>query len=248
MTVLLRGAGRIGSPRRHARVIDSTNRAARELAAAGAPHGTLVTASEQSAGRGRGDRAWVAPAGTSVLMSLVLRDLGEATPLVPLTAAVALCDALGGWVTDLAIKWPNDVWVGGRKVAGILVEGRPQEGWAVLGIGLNVLTAQQDFPPGLRDSATSIAASGGGERPVEAVLGAVLGALANRLAQPSREVLCAWRERDALLGSRISWDAGRGMAAGVDDSGALLVDTDDGRVALDAGEVHLDAMGPGAGG
>jgi BirA family biotin operon repressor/biotin-[acetyl-CoA-carboxylase] ligase len=200
----------------------------------------LVTASEQTAGRGRSQRAWVAPAGSSVLMSLVLRDLGEGAPLVPLTAAVALCDALSGWVDRLAIKWPNDVWIGGRKAAGILVEGRPQEGWAVLGIGLNVLSRIEDFPPELRDTATSIAAAGGGRPTVEAVLAAVLGDLSRRLEQPAEAVLAAWRERDALLGAPVSWGDGRGVAAGVDDSGALLVDTDSGRVTLDAGEVHLD--------
>ena len=124
----------IGSPRVHHRVTDSTNERAKELADVGAPHGTLVTADEQTAGRGRQGREWTAPPRSAVLMSVVLRELDER---LPLTAAVALCEALP---VEAAIKWPNDVWIEGRKVAGILVEGRPQEGWAVLGIGVNVTT------------------------------------------------------------------------------------------------------------
>ena len=142
----------IGSPRVHHRLTDSTNERAKQLAAAGAPHGTLVTADEQTAGRGRQGRLWTAPPRSAVLMSVVLRELDER---LPLTAAVAVCDALP---VEAAIKWPNDVWIGGRKVAGILVEGRPQEGWAVLGVGLNVST--EGFPAELAGSATSLRLAG----------------------------------------------------------------------------------------
>ncbi len=229
----------IGRPRAHNSVADSTNRIARELASAGAPHGTVVTAGEQTAGRGRSDRVWVAPPDSSVLMSLVLRELGRGGPLLPLTAAVAVTDVLEAWVDDVAIKWPNDVWIGGRKVAGILVEGRPQEDWAILGIGLNVSTATEDLPPELRETATSIAAAGGGRHAVEEVLSLLLEALERRLVEPAEAVLAVWRERDALRGSPVSWAGGGGVAAGVDDFGALLVETATGRVTLDAGEVHL---------
>ena len=128
----------LGTPRTHLRLTDSTNERARELAAAGAPHGTLVTATEQTAGRGRQGRRWSAPAGTALLMSLILR---EPPRLLPLAAAVAVASIAG---EDARIKWPNDVQVAGRKVAGILVEGRPQERWAVLGIGLNVAVRLED--------------------------------------------------------------------------------------------------------
>jgi BirA family transcriptional regulator, biotin operon repressor / biotin---[acetyl-CoA-carboxylase] ligase len=217
----------IGRPRAHWRVTDSTNERARELAAAGAPHGTLVTADEQTAGRGRQGRAWTAPPRSAVLMSLVVRELDE---LLPLAAAVAVCDALAP--VDCTVKWPNDVWVERRKLAGILVEARPQERWAVLGIGLNVTAHPEDLP------ATSLAQHGGETDP-EAVLERVLAALAGRLAEGPEDVLAAWRERDALKGERVRWDGGEGTASGVDDSGALLVETEAGRVALDAGEVHL---------
>jgi len=226
----------IGSPRIHYRLTDSTNDRARELAVAGAPHGTLVTADEQTAGRGRQGRAWVAPPRSAVTMSMVLRDLDEGSAAVALAAAVAVCDALAP--LDCKIKWPNDVWVDRRKLAGILVEGRPQEGWAVLGLGLNVTTGREQFPADLRETATSLRIAGD-DRDAEEVLRALLEALHARLGAPAAEVLAAWRERDALLGEGVRWRDGEGTAAGIDETGALLVDTGDRRVALDAGEVHL---------
>jgi BirA family biotin operon repressor/biotin-[acetyl-CoA-carboxylase] ligase len=217
----------LGRPRLHLRTTGSTNLRARELALAGAPHGTLVTASEQSAGRGRQGRSWTAPAGRALLMTLLLR---EPPALLPLLAAVAVADAVGD---GAAIKWPNDVLLDGRKVAGILVEGRPQEHWAVLGIGLNV--AVEDFPEDLRNRATGM---GRGPEEVDSVLEDLLRALELRLADPDA-TLAAWRERDALRGREISWTQGSGVADGVDDEGRLRVKTADGVVSLDAGEVHL---------
>src|SRR5436190_4364817 len=131
------GRDAVGRPRLHLHHTDSTNERARALALAGAPHGTLVTASEQSAGRGRQGRRWVAPAGSSVLMSLLVRwaTADRAPRLLPLIAAVAVCDAVG---QPAQIKWPNDIVVATgdgalEKLAGILVEGRPQQCWAVIG-------------------------------------------------------------------------------------------------------------------
>jgi BirA family transcriptional regulator, biotin operon repressor / biotin---[acetyl-CoA-carboxylase] ligase len=213
----------IGRPRVHHRVTDSTNERARALAAAGAPHGTLVTADEQTAGRGRQGRVWVAPPGAALLMSVVLRN---APATLPLAAAVAACEALP---VDAAIKWPNDIWIGRRKLAGILVEARPQEGWAVLGIGVNV----SDAPP--LEHVTSLDSAIGPDELLERLLLA----LDTWLSRPLAEVLTAWRSRDALLGETVRWQNGSGKGVGIDDRGALLVDTGSGRVALDAGEVHL---------
>ena len=227
----------IGWPRVHFRRTDSTNERARELAVAGAPHGTLVTADEQTAGRGRQGRAWAAPPGAAVLMSLLLREVDERSAALPLAAAVAVCEALAP--LRCQIKWPNDVWLERRKLAGILVEGRPQEGWAVLGIGLNVSTTLDELHAKLRGTATSLRIAGEDDRDREEVLAALLVAIERRVGQEPAAVLPAWRERDALLGERVRCQAGEGTAAGIDDMGALLVDTDDGRVALDAGEVHL---------
>ena len=221
----------IGTPRVHFRLTDSTNERARSLAASGAPHGTLVTADEQQAGRGRQGRVWTAPPRSAVLMSVVLRELSET---LPLAAAVAVSEALP---LETRIKWPNDVWIDGRKVAGILVEGRPQEGWAVLGVGLNVTT--KEFPPEL--NATSLRLAGADVSPA-AALASLVDSLRLWLSRPRSEVLAAWRSRDALVGRTVRWSNGsnEGTAAGVDDSGALIVETRNGRVTLDAGEVHLE--------
>ena len=217
----------LGRPRLHLRLVDSTNERAKQLVSAGAPHGTLVTADEQSAGRGRQGRAWSGAPASAVLMSLVVRAPIET---LPLTAAVALCDACEP--LPCRIKWPNDVWIERRKLAGILVEGRPQEGWAVLGIGLNVMSSPSGLP------ATHLREHDPGATRDDALF-RLLTALEERLAAPADEVLAAWRERDALRGEVIRWEHGEGEAAGIDDSGALLVDTAGGRIALDAGEVHL---------
>jgi BirA family transcriptional regulator, biotin operon repressor / biotin---[acetyl-CoA-carboxylase] ligase len=223
----------IGTPRVHHRVTDSTNERAKALAATGAPGGTLVTADEQTAGRGRQGRVWTAPAGSALLLSLLLRDLDERHALLPLAAAVAVCDAVP---VDASIKWPNDVWIDSRKLGGILVEGRPQEGWAVLGVGVNVTTGS--FPADIADTATSLGLAGVSATP-ESVLVELLPALSRWLDAPDDEVLSAWRSRDALKGERVRWSDGEGIAEGIDDSGALLVQTANGRVTLEAGEVHL---------
>lgn len=233
---------RLGHPRLHLRRTDSTSDRARELALAGAPHGTLVTAAEQTGGRGRQGRRWSAPAGSALLMSLVLRPSpsGRAPlqPLLPLVAALAVCDIVG---EQAQIKWPNDIVLarGNRlaKVAGILAEGRPQEGWAVLGIGINVAVRVADLPAELHDSAATL---GQTHADIEPTLQRLLRALSLRLAQGDDAKLQAWRERDALRGREVSWSAGHGRAQGIDGAGRLIVSlAGGGRATLDAGEVHL---------
>jgi BirA family biotin operon repressor/biotin-[acetyl-CoA-carboxylase] ligase len=234
----------------HLREIDSTNERARMLALAGAPHGTLVTADTQTAGRGRQGRRWSAPANSSLLMSLVLR----APPsLLTLIAAVAVCDVVG---SEARIKWPNDVVLPGSdpaqplaKLAGILAEGQPQAGWAVLGIGLNVAVRLEELPGELRSSAATLGYS---PREIEPTLERLLAALERRLAEPATVTLEAWRLRDALHGREIAWGtrgpeswAGRGRAEGINDMGHLIVSLTDGggQAILDAGEVHLERVG-----
>jgi BirA family transcriptional regulator, biotin operon repressor / biotin---[acetyl-CoA-carboxylase] ligase len=222
----------IGLPHVHHRLTDSTNERAKELALGGAPHGTLITADEQTAGRGRQGRTWSTAPGEALLLSVVLRSLDE---LLPLRAAVAVAESVP---VPAQIKWPNDVWVAGKKVSGILVEGRPQEGWAVLGIGLNVAT--RSFPDELSEIATSLVLEGAALSREE-VLDSLLAALDRQLSADAADVLAAWRKRDALLGAPVAWNGGRGKGAGITDAGALRVETDSGIVELDAGEVHLGA-------
>ncbi len=255
-----------GVPHRHYRRTDSTNIRARELAAAGAPHGTVVTATEQTEGRGRQGRAWTAPAGKALLYSAVLRPLDERHLTLPLAVPLAVCAAVEELQpgTECKVKWPNDVWLDGRKLAGVLIEARPQDGWAVVGVGLNLSIATEEFPPELRETAASLfdpsvspfdpsqGGRGRGRRSLPAVApptptptalpaSKVLSRhLAHWVEADQTTVLSSWRERDALRGCEVAWDGGSGVADGVDDRGYLLVLTTDGdRVALGAGEVHL---------
>jgi BirA family transcriptional regulator, biotin operon repressor / biotin---[acetyl-CoA-carboxylase] ligase len=224
----------LGTPRLHLRTVGSTNDRARELAMAGAPHGALVTASSQSAGRGRQGRVWTTQPGTALAMSLVLRD---PRPALPLIAAVAVAETIGDGAT---IKWPNDVLVDGRKVSGILAEGRPHEGWAILGIGVNVAVDVSLLPPEVQDRAGSL---GRARADVEPFLSSLLSALDAWLTAPLEATLTAWRTRDALLGRTIAWSDGTGTAAGIDDTGELLVTLASGEtITLNAGEVHLGRL------
>ena len=226
----------LGRPHLHLREAGSTNARARELAGAGAPHGTLVTASFQASGRGRQGRSWQAPPGQALLMSLVLR---EPSDLLPLAAGVAVARACG---PEAQVKWPNDVVLAGPeggllKLAGILAEGRPQEGWAVLGIGLNVAVEIDELPAELHGSAATL---GLPAAELPAVRERVLAELEAVLALPDAELLEAWRGRDALLGRPVDTGEVTGVAAGVDGAGRLVVELEGGgRTALDAGEVHL---------
>lgn len=220
----------LGSPRIHLRLVNSTNAQARLLAERGAPHGTLVTASEQSAGRGRQGRTWSAPPGRALLCSLIVR---EPPRLLPLIAGVAVAEEAGA---EARVKWPNDVLLAGGKVAGILVEGRPQEGWAVVGIGLNVAVRDGDLPAELAATAGTL---GRDPEAVEPTLARLLERLQGWLGAPATQVLAALRERDALRGRHVRWAYGEGEASGVDEEGRLVVATASGRVAVNAGEVHL---------
>jgi BirA family biotin operon repressor/biotin-[acetyl-CoA-carboxylase] ligase len=180
----------------------------------------------------------------------VLRPLDERHLLLPLAAPVAVCEAAESLHPGLecAIKWPNDVWVKGRKLAGILIEARPQDGWAVIGAGLNLAIERDEFPPDLREMATSLSQhgwqappEGAGREAARAALDAALG----RWVEAEQDaILDEWRARDALRGREVSWDedseeGGSGIADGVDDRGRLVVVIAGGRTVLGAGEVHL---------
>jgi BirA family transcriptional regulator, biotin operon repressor / biotin---[acetyl-CoA-carboxylase] ligase len=195
-------------------------------------------------------------------MSLLLRELA---PLLPLIAAVAVCDVAGA---HAQIKWPNDVVLdspatssgpGLAKLAGILVEGRPQERWAVLGIGLNIAVRIDELPPELRPdapdamrSSTGMPAATMGMTPadVEPTLTQLLHALEQRLSEPAQSTLRAWRAKDALRGREIAWGTHgvdgppqRGQAEGIDGTGRLIVAlADGGRTTIGAGEVHLQKI------
>src|SRR6185436_5236821 len=241
------------------RVTDSTNTRARELVEAGAPGGTVVTAREQTAGRGRQGRVWTAPEGKALLYSAILRPLDERHLLLPLSVPLAVCAAAEQLRPGIEcqVKWPNDVWLDGRKLAGILIEAKPQEQWAVIGVGLNLSISPDEFPPDLRHPAVSLygpgtEARGKPRRSLPAVApeglppslpSAAAIALSRHLSHwvfaGEDEVLQEWRRRDGLRGREISWDDGSGVAAGIDDRGNLVVDVGGHRVSLGSGEVQI---------
>jgi len=228
---------KIGLPRIHYRSIDSTNERARQAALEGAPSGTLVTSEEQTAGRGRQGRPWHTPPGSAVAWSLLIRDSIEVPGSLPLQVGVGVCEAVESLgCADVRMKWPNDIWIGERKCSGILVEARPQDGWAVIGVGVNISIPDDGFPEDLRDRATSV---GGGvtfEQTVEK-LNLHVG---ERLDAPVEETLAAFAARDLLKGRTVAWGEGEGIAAGIDRQGNLLVESPAGCLStLNAGEVHL---------
>ena len=148
---------------------DSTNRIAMEWGTDGAVDRSLVVADSQTAGRGRLDRSWFSPPGSSLLFSLVLRPgiVVEDLSLLNLAAAVSVAGAISESGAEARVKWPNDVLIDGRKVAGILAEASVELGRAVLlvlGIGINVNIAEEEFPEELRQTATSIMSSTGGRQ------------------------------------------------------------------------------------
>ncbi len=230
-----------GNPHLHLRETESTNERARELAESGAPSGTVVTAAEQSAGRGRRGRAWTAPPGKALLYSAILRPLEFEHVLLPLSVPVAVCAAIEAVApVEARVKWPNDVWIEEAKVAGVLIEARPPH-WAVIGIGINVAIEPGEFADDLRWPATSIGAG----VCVDRVRGTLSKALGRWVEAPDAAVLAEFRRRDALRGREVGWegggiDPGTGLAEGIDDRGNLVVELAGGeRLALGSGEVSL---------
>ncbi|MDT7856164.1 biotin--[acetyl-CoA-carboxylase] ligase [Rubrivirga sp. S365] len=241
----------LGHPARHLDAVGSTMTEAAAWAEAGAPHGALVTAAHQRAGRGRWGRTWADAPGQSLMLSLVLRPAldAERLGLVALAAGLALAEALDAFGVGARLKWPNDVRVGGRKLAGVLAEAT----WAgrrptvVLGAGLNV--EQAAFPDALADRATSVRLVTG--RPVErlAPLDPFLRRLEARLAdaegRPARLVadiegrLEQRGETVAVGFPGTDRPPVEGRVVGLAPTGALRLATDAGEVALHAGEVTL---------
>lgn len=221
--------------------LDSTNALATRAALAGAAHGTVVLAEHQKAGRGRLGRSWFSPPGVGLWFSLILRyELTVArTWLLTLGAAVALSDAVEastGVRPD--VRWPNDLYLNDRKLAGILTEvrgGDDRPDFAVLGIGINVNQEVADFPAGLRDTATSLRCGTGRTHDRTALLAEALRALEQVYASLDAEsIRVRWAGKTRMLGKPvcIDTDAGpvRGVAEDVGADGALLVRGEDGGV------------------
>jgi len=226
--------------------VASTMDLASALAAAGAGAGVVVGADQQTAGRGRRGRVWESPPGAGLYFSFIARPPVRANatlPLLTLAAGLAVRQGIHaalGFAPDL--KWPNDVMVGGRKLAGILAEGlavgTPAQA-VIIGVGLNLQPSS--YPPEVAARATSLEGELG--RGVERglVLAEVLAALCDQLATLERspgDILQAWRAASpGAIGTRVEWDGRSGVTAGIDDSGALLVRTASGIERVIAGEL-----------
>ena len=221
--------------------VDSTQRHAAALAADGAADGTTVVAETQTAGRGRRGRVWRDTPGASLLLSMVLRTslpLAK-VPLLSLAAGVAVAEALiavGG--VRARLKWPNDVLVGGRKIAGVLLERR--EPAVILGIGINV--APESVPPDMVEFATSVAQEGG-HADREALLARVLDEVAAWRARLEgvgfEPVRARWTALASMLGRPIAVDGVAGTASGLDEDGALLLQADGRTLRIFAGDVQI---------
>lgn len=224
--------------------VPSTMDVAAALAAEGARHGVVVAAEEQTAGRGRRGNAWASPPGAGLYFSFIARPRDAALSLITLAAGVGVRDGIAA-ATGLApdLKWPNDLLVGRRKLAGILAEGHAIGTAAqavVIGVGVNLQPAA--YPPDVAVRATSLEGELG--RPVDrdAVLAAMLDALLARLAalhETPGDILRAWRAASpSATGTRVTWDGRHGVTAGIDDTGALLVTTATGVERIIAGDLH----------
>lgn len=227
----------------------STNDDAKRMAREGAPEGTIVVAERQTAGRGRRGRSWVAPPGTALMLSVILRPpvAPVQAPLLVFLAAAAVREAAEELLAETAresastppepllIKWPNDVVAGGRKLCGVLVEtsAEPERvHWCVVGVGVNVNQRAEDFPPSLREQATSLRLLAGAPLDRDAVLERIVRGMERRYQEAVGSGLTSLvaeaRRYSATLGrpvrvhqaDGVHWD---GVAVDIRDDGALLV-------------------------
>jgi len=232
--------------------VTSTNLMLRDLASKGAPEGTVVVAARQTGGRGRKGRSFFSPEYTGVYVSLLLKPkiAPDDATLMTTTAAVAVCDAIESLADCKAeIKWVNDVFIGGKKVCGILTEGAidmesGQFEYAVLGTGINVYTPEGGFPEEIRDIAGSVFSA-----PVPDAKNRIIAAYLNRFLALYRELggeetIAEYRRRSFVLGKRITVLAADqqtpARALDVDKKCRLLVEYDDGRrETLSSGEISI---------
>lgn len=230
-------------------VTRSTNDDAKAAAAIGAPELSVFAADEQTAGRGRGGRAWHSPPGENLYLSFLLRPGWEPQAAAPfaLVVGLALAEEIDARLARprAQVKWPNDVHVDGRKIAGILLEASIRDGRLaslVVGVGVDVHAAS--FPPELASVATSLALLDAADRDRSTLAAGVVARVAAHAEAFSRVGLDAFleplRARDALAGRRVAVDGATGIARGIDARGRLVLERPDGaRDAIVAGHVEL---------
>jgi BirA family biotin operon repressor/biotin-[acetyl-CoA-carboxylase] ligase len=233
--------------------VGSTNDETAKRAISGAAHGLVVIADHQLSGRGRTGRTWHSPAGQNLYLSVLLRPQHPLDRIAPITLVLGL--AVSDLAADLldihrvGLKWPNDVLVGSRKLAGILVDAASVDGrveYLVVGIGLNV--HQIDFDPAIASIATSLAKEGAENLNRTHLASRLLSTLETRLeqfdSQGLQELICEIRARDITLGRPVKTEGRHGIARGIADDGQLRVSFEDGSTTLvHAGEVELTVYG-----
>lgn len=230
--------------------VTSTMDVAAALLLDGPARGVVVLADAQTAGRGRRGRTWASPPGSGVYLSLILNPSARAlaTSLLTLAAGVGVREGLHAAAgLDAELKWPNDVVVGRRKVAGILAEGAgigTAGATVIVGVGINV--RRSTWPPDVAARATSVEAEVGQPVSRGRIVAEVLAAVLDRVTGLEREagdILQAWRvAAPSAVGTPVEWTThkgiGRGLTAGVDETGALLIDTDNGIERVLSGEIR----------
>lgn len=236
----------------------STNEDAYKLALDGAEHGFSVLADVQTGGKGRLGRQWVTPLHTGLCTSIILRPKLPFVefPRITLTAGLALCKVIEK-VTGLdtfGLKWPNDLYCKGKKCGGILVESSSpatpnDESFVVVGIGLNVNSSPQDFPPELRETVTSLRIQTSKSYSIEEIFVQLHASLLSDLVMHEKEgfgaILKEWRRRDVLYGKEMQWLTTEkkvitGTGLGPEDTGQLLVKDREGNLhTILSGDVSL---------
>lgn len=229
-----RAATRFGGTIHYFESVDSTNTVAHRLAAEGATEGTIVIAETQTRGRGRLARSWVSPPFRNLYLSAIMRPpiATPSAPLLGLVAGLATAEAVSHWTPQAAIKWPNDVLIARRKVAGILaeMEADPQHvRFVIAGIGVNLNSSEEDFPTELRDKAVALSAVVG--TPIDRVAFTIrlLSRLEERYDQFVRDGFAAirplWERLSCLTGRQVQIDSGgqryAGVVTGLADDGSL---------------------------
>ncbi len=237
--------------------LSSTNSYVKELASRGEKEGTVILTENQTQGRGRRGRTWFSQPGKALTFSFLLRPSLSLrlSPLVGLLVALVLAQALEELGFSPYLKWPNDLWIGERKVAGILLESSAEMEeveWIVVGVGVNVNMTSHDFPEELRSRVTSLAMEKGETIPRWQILRTFFSRFAREYPRFLKEKSFApWREafeeRSLLAGRRVRvhWEGGekRGMAVGIDEEGALWIQGEDGeKERIQWGEVSLDPL------
>ena len=225
--------------------IDSTNRIALEKAREGSPEGSAIVADCQTQGRGRGNHSWFSPAGVNLYLSLILYPPQKKLHYLPFFTAIALSDTLEEWKLSTDLKWPNDILVHGKKIAGILIQTATEENrlqFSVVGIGVNL--NMETIPAALQATAVSAAQILGSFIDREAFLASLLRRLEQRYQSMESwdELVKVFQQRSSFVrdcsvvvemeGRRIS-----GVTAGMDAMGGLIVQTSSGEEIVYAGEI-----------